>query len=98
MILILEVFLKIKESELVGYRNKPKEEVIQINKKIKNLRNIEIINIFDIFCDQLKCAIFDENKKLLTHDGGHLTEAGVNYSLKGLSELSELVNVRSSLE
>ena len=62
-----------------------------INKKIKSLQNIFKIDLFNIFCPDNECIIFNEEKKLITHDGGHLTEEGVNYSLNDVDGLLDFL-------
>lgn len=87
----LRNLLRLSEGEVLNFKNKPSDEVLLINKKIKSLQNIFKIDLFNIFCPDNECIIFNEEKKLITHDGGHLTEEGVNYSLNDVDGLLDFL-------
>ncbi len=60
----------------------PKPETLIINKKIENSISVPFIDPLEMFCNDKTCALFDENKDMMTFDGFHLTPAGVSYFAK----------------
>ena len=60
----------------------PKPETLAINEQIENSISVPFIDPLDMFCNDKTCALFDENKDMMTFDGFHLTPAGVSYFAK----------------
>jgi len=92
------VGLGAKEKALI--RNPISPRHVEINSAMqRNIKPRHFVDLHALLCgpDELTCPIFDNNGKLLSYDGSHLTEAGARYLAKRLSEESVFMQFINSM-
>ena len=69
-----------------GYRNAPSDARVKINELMKQqLQGDNYVDLIELFCGhKLQCLVVDENSRLISFDGGHLTPEGALYFGKRL--------------
>jgi hypothetical protein len=84
--------LKVPYSDRINTRQAVSKETEQVNLLMqKSLPSKVFINLLDIFCNpQNKCSLFDEQGKLLSYDGTHLTVVGAKLLASKLENYPDL--------
>lgn len=70
--------------------NFPENELV-VNEVMKNQQNYMFYDLYPLFCDDgNRCRIFDDDGKLYSFDGNHLTPDGARHLGLGLSSIREI--------
>jgi peptidoglycan/LPS O-acetylase OafA/YrhL len=84
--------LKVPYSDRINTRQTVSKETEQVNLLMqKSLPSKVFINLLDIFCNpQNECSLFDEQGKLVSYDGTHLTVVGAKLLASKLENYRDL--------
>ena len=84
--------LQIPYEQRIHLNQNPSNEKMHIAAFMKDaIAPEKYIDLMGLICNQNNaCALFDKNGKILSHDGGHLTQAGAQYL--GAKLESKLIN------
>ena len=83
-------YLGMAVADRVEYTESIHEELIELNELMMSItKSYNFIDIQSLICggEVRKCKVFDNDGKLKTYDGGHLTPSGSKFYGKKLSEL-----------
>ncbi|MDR3159211.1 MAG: acyltransferase [Zoogloeaceae bacterium] len=88
-------YLELSREEKIALRNASSPAHLRINARMKqnlDAAGIEFIDLHAIVCGEASgtCPVFTPEGKLISHDGGHLTQAGAAYLGRLLKEHSAL--------
>jgi len=78
-------YIGLSIQEKAGLQNNVNGYLISMNKilrtNLKDIPNVEFVDLHELACgkDSKTCPIFSSDGKLLSYDGGHLTQAGAAY-------------------
>ena len=91
------VSLDLTKQELKQLRNEVDKDQMEINNLMKSkLNETHFINVHEHICGKgSTCPVYTDNYKLISFDGGHLSQAGARYFGRILFEQTQL---RSLLE
>ncbi len=71
------------------------ENELAVNEVMKNQQDYIFYDLYPLFCDSgNRCRIFDNDGKLFSFDGNHLTPEGANHLGIGISSVQEISELR----
>jgi peptidoglycan/LPS O-acetylase OafA/YrhL len=85
----IKKILASKAKDRSSLNNKPSKDSIKTNQFLRsNLKSEVFVDVEDLMCDKrrLSCPLFTSENKLISYDGGHLTQSGAKLLGRKLKE------------
>ena len=97
----LTSYARMSLSERAVYINPVSESIINLNQILsETLDSSHFVDVQALLCNptKLQCHIFNEQGLLLSHDGGHLTQAGARYLGSRLADVPAFARLIKAVE